>query len=674
LSRKSRFRFDASRFDEAPRPVRGDPPTPLAMALSRRRFLAGSLGAALCGWLAASPGWSAARRPASSGAALPFTAVPLGDGDGIALPRGYRHQVLLPWGEPLCGRMPPWRGDGQGSAADQAEQIGMHHDGMHFFPEPEGNALRSDGGLIAINHEYVDPRLLHPVGWQAGREPRPFEEVLKEMYAHGVSIAAIERDDGGRWRLRVDPRNRRVHAATPLIFAGPAAGHPLLVTRYAKDGRRGRGTMHNCAHGATPWGTYLSCEENWAGYFARFGGERTEAEVRYGIPWARERRGWLSALAWHAVAAEDDPEFLARRFDLSPWGARAEADFRHEANHFGWVVEIDPEDPEAPPVKRTALGRFAHEGATFQPAAEGRAVVCYLGDDAPFEHLYKYVSRRPFRPGHTRGELLDEGTLFVARFRPDGSGEWLPLRHGEDGLDAAHGFRDQGEVLIHARLAASRVGATPLDRPEWVAVHPHSREVFVSLTNNLERRHADAVHPRAPNPFGQILRLREEQPLPEDDGEVAARRFRWELFLLAGAAGEGDLGGRVLDEDGAFACPDGLVFDGQGRLWIHTDMPSRAPAGSPYRRFGNNQLLVADPRRGALRRFLVGPRGCELSGACFTPDGRTLFVNVQHPGEPTSEEEVASGRMRSHWPDGRPARPRSAVVVVEREDGRPLLG
>lgn len=674
MHRKNRYRFDGSRFNEARPEPAADVQTPLAMALARRRFIAGTLAAVLCAWMPAGRSRAVRRRVAPARGGLPFSAVPIDRGDRLLLPQGYRHQVLLRWGEPLCGRMPPYRGDGTGSAADQAEQLGMHHDGMHFFAEREGTALRSDRGLLAINHEYIDPRLLHPLGWQPGETPRPLAEVLKEMHAHGVSIAKVARDREGRWRLLADPRNRRIHAATPVIFAGPAAGHPLLVTLHSPDGRRGRGTMHNCAHGATPWGTYLTCEENWASYFARFGGARDPTAARYGIPWASERRGWLSALGWHAVSEQEDPDFLARRFDLTPRGQRAEEDFRHEANHFGWVVEIDPDDPAAPPIKRTALGRFAHEGATFQPAEEGRAVVCYLGDDAPFEHLYKYVSRRPFRPGHSHGELLDEGTLFVARFHADGTGLWLPLRHGEGGLDAAGGFRDQGEVLIHARLAASRLGATPLDRPEWVAVHPESREVFVALTNNFERRLADAANPRAPNPFGHILRLREEQPLPAHDREEAAARFRWDLFLLAGGAGEGAIGEHALDEDSAFACPDGLVFDGKGRLWIHTDMPSRAAAGTPHRLFGNNQLLVADPRSGAIRRFLVGPRGCELSGGCFTPDQRTLFVNVQHPGEPTSEAALREGRLRSHWPDGAPARPRSAVVAIEREDGQPLLG
>ncbi|MCS6781429.1 MAG: DUF839 domain-containing protein, partial [Geminicoccaceae bacterium] len=293
----------------------------------------------------------------------------------------------------------------------------------------------SDRGLLAINHEYVDPRLLHPAGWSP-RTPRSLEEVLKEMHAHGVSVASVGRDPEGRWRLLADPRNRRIHAATPVAFSGPAAGHPLLATRYDPDGRRGRGTMHNCAHGVTPWGSYLTCEENWAGYFACFTAQEDPRLSRYGIPQAARGEGWLSALGWHTVEAAEDPEFLARRFDLTPTGGSAEEDFRHEAHHFGWVVEIDPADPGAVPVKRTALGRFAHEGATFQPAEEGRAVVCYLGDDAPFEHLYKFVSRRPFAPGRG-GELLDEGTLFAARFHADGSGEWLPLRHGEGGLDAA---------------------------------------------------------------------------------------------------------------------------------------------------------------------------------------------------------------------------------------------
>ncbi|MBS0602414.1 MAG: DUF839 domain-containing protein, partial [Proteobacteria bacterium] len=404
-------------------------------------------------------------------------------------------------------------------------------------------------------------------------------------------------------------------------------------------------------------------EENFNGYFARTAGEPTALEKRYGIKDKSDYR-------WH----EHEP-----RFDP--------AQHPNEAHRFGWVVEIDPHDPAAVPVKRTALGRFKHENAAVTLAADGRVVV-YLGDDQANEYLYRYVSKGRYTPGMARaaaGALLDDGILFVAHFGADGHGEWRALVHGRDGLDAGNGFADQAEVLVKTRLAADVRGATKLDRTEWVAIHPGRAEVAVTLTNNSGRKSADAADPRAPNPHGHILRWR------PDGADHAADGFAWEVFVLAGdpqaedASARGNQPGlNAANTDAAFSSPDGLAFDARGLLWIETDVstgklwhPQLAPKQGAYQVFGNNQLLVANPDTGEIRRFLTGPVGCELTGIAFSPDLRTLFVNIQHPGEPldanTEFNDPTAPQRWSQWPDGPGGgRPRSATLAIRRTDGGPV--
>jgi secreted PhoX family phosphatase len=335
------------------------------------------------------------------------------------------------------------------------------------------------------------------------------------------------------------------------------------------------------------------------------------------------------------------------------------------------VVEIDPYDPQRQPVKRTALGRFKHEGAAVTLAADRRVVV-YMGDDERFEYVYKFVSKAPFRPGDREANLrlLDDGTLHVARFNADGSGEWRELTHGRNGLDDAAGFADQAEVLIQARSAADRVGGTRMDRPEWIAVHPTTREVYCALTNNSLRGReghpaADPANPRAGNVFGHIVRWREE------GGDPAAARFAWDVFVLGGDPALGDPVKRGTIKGDAFGSPDGLWFDPRGVLWIQTDVSGRDLNKGDYANLGNNQMLAADPTAGEIRRFLTGPNGCEITGVVMTPDLRTMFVNVQHPGETAGERsDPARPTAVSRWPDG-PAggRPRSATIVIRRRDG-----
>jgi secreted PhoX family phosphatase len=353
------------------------------------------------------------------------------------------------------------------------------------------------------------------------------------------------------------------------------------------------------------------------------------------------------------------------RFDATRTGASAIEDYRNEPNHFGWIVEIDPFAPESQPIKRTALGRFAHEGLVFAPVKPGRPLVCYSGDDSQNEYIYKYVSRDKYRPGRSNGQLLDQGTLYVARFNADGSGEWLALDLQDASFQkacqtAGVSFADQGEVLINTRLAAYVAGATKMDRPEWGAVNPDNGEVYFTLTNNSSRTEADAANPRAANPYGHIIRWR------EGSKHYAGRHFSWSLFLLAGpetdSAGPN---GQPLTADNRLASPDGLWFDDEGRLWIQTDMSGSQLGSGP---FGNNQMLVADPKSGELKRFLVGPLGAEITGITATPDFRTLFVNIQHPGEGST-----ASNLLSTWPDGPGKRPRSSTVIITRDDGRRLL-
>jgi uncharacterized protein len=613
---------------------------------SRRTLLRGGLAAAASGMLAplaAAPLLAACAGGATRGAPLlGFRSVPVSTADQVTVPEGYEARVIARWGEPvgLAGRDPAFRLDAGNTAAEQEVQLGMHHDGIHYFAR-DGSA----SGLLVMNHEYADDGLLHTDGmktWSA-------EKVRKAQAAHGVSVVEVAREDGG-WRVvRPSRWARRITAATPMRVAGPAAGHPLLRTAADPDGRRVLGTLNNCASGITPWGTYLTCEENFVFYFK--GPERPDPhQTRWGL-----RRGDPVGYRWH----EHDERFDATRHP-------------NELNRFGWVVEIDPFDPASTPVKRTALGRAAHEGATVAVTRGGHAVV-YMGEDARFEYIYKFVSRDPVRPGGAaaNAELLDHGTLYVARFDADGRGRWLPLTHGTGPLTAGNGFADTGEVLVKSRQASDLVGATKMDRPEWIAVD-RAGWVYCTLTNNSNRGGdklpgPDAANPRANNTMGHIIRWKE-------DGDFDGTTFGWNHFVLAGdprnerAEAKGDVKGDP------FGCPDGLWVDGRGVLWVQTDMSTSAMGKGDLAGLGHNCMLAADPGTGEIRRFLVGPAGCEITGITGTPDGRTLFVNIQHPGEsPSERSDPEQPRRISNWPDHDPAgRPRSATVVIRKLDGGPI--
>ncbi len=619
----------------------------LQQLVSRRRFIAGTLTAAATGFLSRSPlafdneaAWMGGDQAAA--VRLTFDDVPPSSADTLVVPKGYTWAPLAPWGSPLLPGAPPFAEDASNTAADQARQVGFNHDGMFYFPlAPNGNSH----GLLVLNHEYTDASQIYTA--TQGRDISPDADgrakVAKALAAHGVSVIAIRRNADGTWDVdQGDRRNRRITGTTPMTFAGPVrAEHPLLRSSVTPDPV---GTLNNCAYGVTPWGTYLTCEENFNGYFGTddeaWTKTRTPLQARYGLTAVGFRYDWHKA----------DP-----RFDL--------ARNPNEVHRFGWVVEIDPFDPAGAPVKRTALGRVKHECATCTES-RGRVVV-YSGDDENGDYVYKFVGSAPWREQRAAGlSPLDHGTLYVGRFQSKGTGEWLPLVHGTGPLTSENGWADQADVLIRTRMAADALGATRLHRPEWVTVHPQTGEVFMTLTNGSGNA-SPANSGRDPNPYGHILRWTES-----DQNDTA---FQWDVFMLAG---DPAYDANVPEKQPLFGSPDGIWFDPDGILWIQTDVSNSAQnrGDRGHERIGNNAMLAADPRTGQVKRFLTGPRGCEISGVVMTPDCRTMFVNVQHPGESTVRWDVEFGvpsparpSTVSSWPFG--GRPRASTVVIRRVDG-----
>lgn len=613
--------------------------------MSRRGFIKAGVGSAAVSYLA---GFAASPAYASpTNALLGFKPVAASAADTVVVPEGYTAKAILPWGTPLLDAAPAWLGTGKEDAAAQALQIGDNHDGMHFFPlAGRGRQPSNTEGLLAINHEYntlLSKSLYLSLFGSPPRAAESADDVQKSINSVGASIAHIRKDRSGNWTLVANSLyNRRITAATPMAFSGPAAGTTLLRTSDDPAGMTVKGTLNNCGSGFTPWGTYLTCEENFNQNFGALeqpAPERSSVQRRYGLPSGASTFGW---------------ERHQSRFD---WSKEP-----NEFNRFGWVVEIDPYDPNATPVKRTALGRFKHENAAVV-IAPSQQVVVYMGDDEANEFIYKYVSRGRYLKGNQANNrtLLDDGTLYVARLHSSpgsadmtGTGEWIALTKDNPALAQ---FTDQAEILVNARLAATAVGATQMDRPEWVAVNPLSYDVYATLTNNSGRAEPGPANPRAKNIYGQIVHWREQGRNP------TALKFEWDLFVLAGnptvAENQGTLktGSANVNATNTFNSPDGLGFDKYGRLWIETD--GKYTNKGEYAHQGNNQMLCANPKTGEIRRFLVGPKECEITGISFTPDSRTLFVNIQHPGELGD----------SHWPEGGNALPRSATIVITKDDG-----
>ena len=697
--------------------------------LRRRQFLKASVGAATMAGLGPLPlagcGGDGAQRPRSGGAgesALRFQAVPKSLADALVVPPGYTARVLIAVGDPLFGGVAAYRDDGDNP--DYARRCGEWHDGMEYFGlsadgRPDSNA--ADRALLAINHEWVSPAFLHPAGPSA--PPRPAQEVDIETAAMGVTVVEIAKDSQGYFRYAAQsPFNRRVTTLTAIEMAGPLRGHAKLRTRYSPAGTHTRGTVNNCGTCRTPWGTLLTGEENWAAFFARDaedGARRSKAEnyalARYGRP-----PGTPQAYQWNTVP---DGSGRYRRWNTSVTGASSDGhdDYRHEIHGQGYMTEIDPYDPESVIQKRTALGRFAHEAAAFSRPRAGERLAVYLGDDARGEYIYKFVSDSPWDPADATAEnrmaigakYLDKGKLYAARFHDDGTGEWLLLNMANPAVAGydRYPFADEGDVLLHARMAADGAGATPMDRPEWSTVNPVNGDVYITLTNNSSRQLSgedggfgvDAANPRAyedrrpdsapqrGNVNGHIVRMAEDTP--------GSTRFRWDIYLF-GAESDADAGlinlsGLTADQD--FSGPDCVRFgNGTGLCWILTDdnvMTDRSNAmmlaAAPGRQgdgefvglyYGETKVVTplgARPQASELKRFMVGPVDQEITGLAETPDGRVLFVNVQHPGFGTPIDSVAQPeRYTSHWPGsmgygpgGDLARPRSATVMITKDDG-----
>ncbi|MCQ9375622.1 PhoX family phosphatase [Methyloversatilis sp. XJ19-13] len=635
----------------------------LAAFTGRRNFMKGSIGTAVLASMggfsleALAAGYVPSPTPTNGG--IGFNGVPANIApmtDGITVPNGYTAKVFISWGDAI-GKAGPeanthWDPSTAMTKARQLTTWGSHNDGMHLFPFPAVGVggLSNDRGLLVSNFEYVDPGLVNNT-LTYGTDVITQDMVDAQLAAHGVGVVEVRKIGGEMKVQRPSAFARRITGATPCKVSGPAAGHPMLRTAADPAGMTVLGTLNNCAHGYTPWGTYLACEENFNGYFGTTAAKlaaqpRTPHEARYGV----SQGGF--GYRWH----EADPRF----------------DFRenpNELNRHGWVVEIDPWNPNSMPVKRTALGRFKHEGAWSVVGADN-SVALYMGDDEINDYIYKFVCAKKLNTKNRAAnrDLLDSGTLYVARFNADGTGVWLPLVFGQNGLTSANGFNSQGDVVIMCRQAADLLGATKMDRPEWVAVHPTTREVYFTLTNNSGRTVTDAANPRANNVHGHIIRFN------ENGGDVAATGFQWDIFAECGdkLSSNPARQGNIIGDD--LGSPDGLWFDSDGRLWIQTDQAGDATGN--YANIGGNAMFCADPATRQITRFLTSPIRCEVTGVVTTPDNKTMFVNIQHPGESWS----GSFTSRSTWPDSGingpttqsasgAIKPRSATVIITKDDG-----
>ncbi len=618
----------------------------VALRLSRRAALRALASTAVAGVLAPQAARESAARTASS---LTFTEVSAQPSTTHAVAPGYRADILIRWGDPVVAGAPPFEVHNL-TAAAQERQFGYNNDFLAYLPLPAGSD-NSTHGLLVVNHEYTNTSFMWPgITSESVLELMTRERTEVELAAHGLSVVEVRRT-GGTWAVVADSRlSRRVPMTTPVRISGPAAGHARLQTRADPAGTRVLGTLNNCAGGKTPWGTTLHGEENFHGYFS--GDAPADGEAA-----ARERYG-VGAGRYKWWGRHIDRFNLA----LEP----------NEPNRFGWIVELDPYDPASTPVKRTALGRFKHEGASTIVNKDGR-VVLYSGDDERFEYIYRFVTSGVFDPANRAAnrDLLDSGVLSVARFEADGSLHWRRLVHGEGPLTEANGFASQADVLIEARRAADLLGATKMDRPEDVEPNPVTGIVYAMLTNNAARKEeeVDAVNPRASNVHGHIVAM-----IPPGgsgkDADHAADVFTWTIPILGGDPAKPEDGAKYhpgVSADGWLSAPDNVAFDARGRLWIGTD------TGRNWSKYSIADGLfacdTAGPGAWLTRRLFACPLGSELCGPEFTPDNRTLFVSVQHPGTdglPGSSFDTPATR----WPDFRDDMPpRPSVVVITREDG-----
>jgi secreted PhoX family phosphatase len=707
----------------------------LQARLSRRGVLrggVGTMGATLLGGLGLSAcggGDALAEQPATA-ALLGFNAVAKSLADMVTVPVGYTASVIYALGDPLTAATTAYKNDG--TDVDFENRAGDHHDGMEWFGlDASGKPSTSSTarGLLAMNHEATtDEKLssffIHADGGTSTL-PRPAAEVDKETALHGVSVVEVK-NTGGKWATVQDSAfNFRLTALSDIELAGPARGNALMVTKYSTNGTRTRGTLNNCGTGKTPWGTFLTGEENWAGYFFRSasddavrGNKSVVALKRYG-----RNQGAASRHGWETGGTADK----YARWNNSQLGASTNGsdDYRNEMNSMGYIVELDAYTKTRTAKKRTALGRYAHESASFSVPVAGKPLAVYMGDDARNEYIYKFVSAvnwsaadaTPVDPMTTGDKYLDSGKLYTAKFNSDGTGQWLELSitNATIASYAGYAFADQADVCVHSRLAADAVGATKMDRPEWCGVNPANGEIYFTLTNNSNRSlnptgssqlAPDSANPRAytdlkgstsqnGNPNGHILRVK------EGSAGSAATSFTWDIYAFGAESGADatkvNLSSLTGDQD--FSSPDGLVFSPYtGIMWIQTDdgaytdvtncmmlaaLPGQVGDGGKktlsYAKADGSALNVDTyigkaPVANTLKRFLVGPKACEITGCAETPDGKALFVNIQHPGETTAMANIADpSKYTSQWPSnsgyGAGKRPRTATIVITKNDG-----
>lgn len=695
---------------------------------------------------------------------LNFSPVAKNLNDIVTVPDDYQLDVLIATGDSINPAYGTWDDNNIPSGPSFQFRSGDHHDGMSYYGlntvTDRYDASSAGQGLLVINHEYINPTFLHPQGPTKVDGRRPEDETLREMNAHGVTVVEVNKNNSNQ-KVEIAKNsvfNRRITASTNIEIAGQAAGSALLATAYSPAARQTRGTLNNCGSSMTPWGTYLTSEENFIGYFQRSGTDkyqRTATEEialkRYGLGLSidyqyeknpdgtpkKNEKGEIiyildaqknkipnldeqgriqylntnSRYGWETSQGHVESQDLYDRWNADVKAANAGQDYRNAPNTFGWMLEIDPFDVRQNPIKRTSLGRFSHEDCRNSRLVEGENLAFYMGDDAKGEYIYKFVSDAKWDPkdataGYRAGDkYLNSGKLYAAKMNNDGTGQWIELAFGKNGLNQSNSvypFSSQADVVTFARLAADAVGATKMDRPEWCSVNPVNGEVYVTLTNNSDRGTkfpTDAANPRSyedlknnekvqkGNVNGHIIRLRETAD------KAFSESFKWDIYLFgAEAAMASNINLSGLTDSNDFSSPDGMWFDPRGILWIQTDdgaytdvtncmmlaaLPGQIGDGTTATTSNGQQTIVgAKVTDETLRRFLVGPKECEVTGIDFTPDFKAMFVNIQHPGEDSKSYAAPT----SHWPatqtnpNNTTARPRSATVVITRKDGGVILG
>jgi uncharacterized protein len=619
----------------------------IAARMGRRDLMKGALGFTAIAATVSPMALAAGRAQAQGAPSSDFEEIEAGVSETHVVAPGYDADILIRWGDPVLPGAPEFDVQNQ-TAEAQNQQFGYNADFIGTVPHPEAPD-DPDRQLLVNHHEYTNEELMFPgIGIQDDVEFVGMTEELVniEKAAHGGTIIEIRRGEDGKWSLvRDSSYNRRITAETPMRIAGPAAGHPKMQTNADPSGEEALGTFNNCAGGITPWSTWLMAEENFHGYF------------------------WSDREEDQAGETADDPtRILEARYGLPGkwyvWG-RFDSRFNmdeepNEPNRHGWIVEVNPADPNSTPVKRTAMGRFKHEGAMPGIAPDGR-VAMFMGDDERFEYVYRFLSEDAYDPENPDPDLLDRGTLSVARFNDDGTMDWLSLVHGEGPLTEENGFADQGDVLVQTRRAADFLGATPMDRPEDVEANQRTGRVYCTLTNNTQRQPGDenAANPRAENAFGHVIEI------IAPDGDFAADKMDWEILVKCGDPSVAEVGATfspATSENGWFGMPDNCAVDAAGRLWISTDGNSAEATG---RADGLWSMETEGEMRGTSRHFFRVPVGAELCGPWFVNDDQTLFLAVQHPGDGSTFEEPST-----RWPDfedGMPPRP--AIVVIQKQGG-----